>query len=302
MIEPLRHLHKPPTVVLIEDQVLQTRRKMIRQGSEPARWRFRAGKSKWFAAGAGIGICAIFCTAPAFAYRPFDGTDAAVADVGEVEIELQPIGAMRAGSTTKGISDSVLNFGFADRWEFVLQGTAQPLAEGGGPLSVPDAAFLKYVVRPGVLQDKPGPSMAMEFGPLLPDVGGSGVGFSWSGIVSQRWQWGTVHWNVETNLTPDQHGELFFDAIIEGPNKWKVRPVFEIYSDSVINQSQTFSGLVGAIWQARDNLAFDIGLRYALVNGRPVEELRAGVTFGFPLNLGRPMGMDSAGIVPTNRR
>jgi hypothetical protein len=144
--------------------------------------------------------------------------------------------------------------------------------------------------------------MAMEFGPLLPDVGGSGVGFSWSGIVSQRWQWGTVHWNVETNLTPDQHGELFFDAIIEGPNKWTVRPVFEIYSDSVINQSQSFSGLVGAIWQARDNLAFDIGLRYALVNGRPVEELRAGVTFGFPLNLGRQIGMDSASIAPTNRR
>ena len=43
----------------------------------------------------------------------------------------------------------------------------------------------------------------MEFGPLLPDVGGSGVGFSWSGIVSRRWEWGTVHFNVETNLTPD---------------------------------------------------------------------------------------------------
>ena len=153
------------------------------------------------------------------AYRPFDGTDAAVADVGEVEIELQPVGAMRAGSTTKGISDSVLNFGFADRWELVLQGTAQAPLEGGGPLGVPDAAFLKYVVRPGVLQDKPGSSMAMEFGPLLPDVGGSGVGFSWSGIVSQRWQWGTVHWNVETNLTPDQHGELFFDAILASPGR-----------------------------------------------------------------------------------
>jgi hypothetical protein len=77
-------------------------------------------RPKRFAAEAVVGICAIFCSAPAFAYRPFDGTDAAVADFGEVEIELQPIGAMRAGSTTKGISDSVLNFGFADRWELVL--------------------------------------------------------------------------------------------------------------------------------------------------------------------------------------
>ena len=131
-------------------------------------------------------------------------------------------------------------------------------------LASPMQSFLKYVVQPGVLQDKPGPSIATEFGPLLPPSGGSGLGLSWTGIVSQRWEWGTVHLNMETNLTPDQHGELFFDAIIEGPNQWKVRPVFEIYSDSVVNQSQTFSALVGAIWQARDNLAFDVGLRYAL--------------------------------------
>jgi hypothetical protein len=230
-----------------------------------------------------VGLCSVLHATSAFAYRPFDGTDAAVADVGEVEVELQPIGSTHAGSTTKPVSDGVLNFGFAERWELVLQATAQAPLEGGGPLSVPDAAFLKYVVVPGVLQDKKGPSMAMEFGPLLPDVGGSGVGFSWSGIVSQRWDWGTVHFNIETNFTQDQHGELFFDAIIEGPSKWKVRPVFEIYSDSVINVSQSYSALAGAIWQVNDKLAFDVAFRYALVDGRPVNELRAGATFGFPL-------------------
>ena len=31
-------------------------------------------------------------TAPASAYRPFDGTDAAVADLGEAKIQLQPAG------------------------------------------------------------------------------------------------------------------------------------------------------------------------------------------------------------------
>jgi hypothetical protein len=94
---------------------------------------------------------------------------------------------------------------------------------------------------------------------------------------------------VASNLTPDQHGELFFDAIIEGPNKWKVRPVFEIYSDSVVTQSQTFSGLVGAIWQVNDKLSFDAALRYASVDGRPVSELRVGMTFGFPLIHSQPM-------------
>jgi hypothetical protein len=157
-----------------------------------------------------VGIVVLFAASPGFAYRPFDGTDAAVADLGEVEIEFQPIGAIRAGPT-KPVSDAIFNFGFADRWELVLQGTAQPLPEGVGPISVSNAAFLKYVVQPGVLQDKSGPGIATEFGPLLPAAGGgSGVGFGLTGIVSQRWDWGTVHLNVASNLTPDQHGELFF--------------------------------------------------------------------------------------------
>ena len=66
----------------------------------------------------------------------------------------------------------------------------------------------------------------------------------------------------------------------------------EIYADSVVNETQTYSALVGAIWQVNDKLSFDVALRYALVNGRPVNELRAGLTFGFPLNLGRPMNAE----------
>ena len=273
---------------------------MSRCGSEPPVWPLRESRSKRIAAAAVIGICAAGWAAPASAYRPFDGTDAAVAGAGEVEIEFQPAGVLRAGSPSTA-SDAVFNYGFAERWELVLQGTAQTPPEEAGPISVANAAFLKYVVQPGVLQDKPGPSIATEFGPLLPDIGGSGLGFSWTGIVSQRWEWGTVHLNIETNLTPDQHGELFLDAIIEGPHTWTVRPVLELYSDSVVNQSQTFSALVGAIWQARDNLAFDVGLRSALVNGRPVNELRAGVTFGFPLNLGRPNSANSLSAMQSSR-
>jgi hypothetical protein len=267
---------------------------MVRSASALLNRRFCDTVCRWIAA-ASLGICAIGWSFPAAAYRPFDGTDAAVADVGEVEIEFQPIGAIRAGPTN-GLSDAILNVGFADRWELVLQGTAQPLPEGVGPISVSNGALLKYVVQPGVLQDKSGPSIATEFGALLPAAGGgSGVGFGLAGIVSQRWDWGTTHLNVATNLTPDQHGELFFDAIIVGPSKWKVRPVFEIYSDSVINQTQTYSALAGAIWQVNDKLSFDAAVRYALVNGRPVQELRAGLTFGFPL-FSQPNGTQSANI------
>ena len=55
-------------------------------------WLIRISKPKRTAASALVGLCAIGWAVPAFAYRPFDGTDAAVADFGEVEIEFQPIG------------------------------------------------------------------------------------------------------------------------------------------------------------------------------------------------------------------
>jgi hypothetical protein len=64
-------------------------------------WLIRISKAKRTAASALVGLCAMGWAVPAFAYRPFDGTDAAVADLGEVEIEFQPAGAFRAAGSTK---------------------------------------------------------------------------------------------------------------------------------------------------------------------------------------------------------
>lgn len=222
---------------------------------------------------------------PAAAYRPFDGTDAAVANLNEVEIELQPAGRLQTGPQSTLVAPEVVyNYGFAERWEMVLLGQVEtPLSPGGGPSSLAaTGAFLKYVVRPGVLQGQSGISIATEFGPLLPGINTDpGLGFSWAGIVSQRWDWGTAHFNVEANLTRDQHGEAFLDVILEGPSKWKVRPVVEVYYDKVWTQTETRSALVGAIWQVRDDLSFDAAYRYAMVSGRVVNEIRAGLTFAF---------------------
>jgi hypothetical protein len=153
----------------------------------------------------------------------------------------------------------------------------------GGPSSfAASGAFLKYVIQPGVLQGQSGVSIATEFGPLLPGINNDpGVGFSWAGIVSQRWDWGTAHFNVEANLTREQHGEAFLDVILEGPSTWKVRPVVEVFYDKAWSEAETRSALVGAIWQVRDDLSFDAAYRYALENGRPVNEIRAGLTFAF---------------------
>ena len=230
------------------------------------------------------GMTMIAGSTASLAYRPFDGTDAAVADVQEVEIELQPAGTLRQNSETSLIAPfMIFNYGFAKNWEFVFQG------QGQFPLTNPDesnsingvGAFLKHVVREGSLQEASGPSIAVEFGPLLPGVrADSGFGASFRAIVSQRLDWGTVHANVVTELTRDRHADFFLGGIIEGPSKWKVRPVAEFFYEEEIGQTRTPSGLVGAIWQVKDNLSFDIGYRHAVVNGHPVEEFRAGITFG----------------------
>jgi hypothetical protein len=231
-----------------------------------------------------IGVAAL--SGPAFAYRPFDGTDAAVAAPGELEIELQPAGLEHELGTQTLIAPwTVVNIGLSDEWEAVFEGRGEtPLSPSGPTNLMMGGAFLKHVVVPGSLQDKSGPSVATEFGVLLPDsTGDSGLGASWAGIVSQRWDWGTINFNVETLLTRDHHADAFVGTIIEGPFKWKVRPVAEFFYEKEFGVEETVSGLVGLIWQVSDKLNFDVAFRHALTNGHAVNEVRAGLTFAVPL-------------------
>src|ERR1700738_31329 len=241
---------------------------------------------KCFASGSAIAFVLSAWSGPAWAYRPFDGTDAAVAAPGELEIELQPAGRLReSGNTSLVAPATVINYGLSEGWEAGFEGQGQTPLSRSGPTSLTAAgAFLKHVLQPGSLQDKTGPSVATEFGILLPDsTGSSGVGASLAGIVSQRWDWGTIHLNAATALTRDHHADLFLGGIIEGPSKWSVRPVAEFFYENEVGKSETISGLIGLIWRGRDNLSFDVGLRYAFTNGHPVNEVRAGLTFGLPL-------------------
>jgi hypothetical protein len=99
--------------------------------------------------------------------------------------------------------------------------------------------------------------------------------------VSHRWLWGTIHFNVGAELTRDQNADVSVGAIIEGPFNWTVRPVAEVRYEREFGVAEKVSGLIGAIWRVRDNLAFDIGVREAWENHRPQTEIRAGLTFGF---------------------
>src|SRR5215471_10900051 len=219
-----------------------------------------------------------------FAYRPFDSTDAAVADVGQLEVELGPAQFRRSNEERTLIAPAyILNYGFAKDWEVVLEGRGEhpivPPEETRSRL-LSDNLFLKGVLREGALQDKSGPSVANEFGALMPGFNDEvGWGVSWVGIVSQRWSGGTIHFNLGGALTREHRGDLFVGTIFEGPYDWTVRPVAEVDYEREFNTTETFAVLAGAIWKVRDDLSFDFGLREAWVNHQPVTEIRAGLTF-----------------------
>ena len=220
-------------------------------------------------------------TSDSFAYRPFDGTDAAVADVGEAEVELQPAGAQWSRGQNLLIAPAVVyNYGFLKDWEAVLESQLQTPFSPSGPTNLSASAVsLKHVIRPGSLQDQTGPSIATEFGVLLPDSSGdSRFGATIDAIVSQRWDWGTVHLNMIVELTRNQRADVSPDLIIEGPSKWVVRPVAEFFYEEEFGRAHTVSGLVGAIWQVNDKLSFDVGFRHAVTNVSNVNEIRAGLT------------------------
>jgi hypothetical protein len=231
-------------------------------------------------------------TSEARAYRPFDGTDAAVADPGEVEVEFQPAGAQWGPEQNVLIAPAtVFNYGLPQDWEAILEGELQTPFSPLGPTNLTaSGASLKHVIRPGSLQDQSGPSIATEFGVLLPDSNGSNnFGATIDGIVSQRWDWGTVHLNIAGSLPRDQRADAFTDLIIEGPSKWVVRPVAEVFYEEEFGQAHTVSALIGAIWQVNDKLSFDVGFLHAITNGSNVNEIRAGLTVGFQLEqLGKP--------------
>jgi hypothetical protein len=225
----------------------------------------------------------------ALAYRPFDSTDAAVAKAGEFELELGPVQRLNQGG--KRFADApalVANFGLARDRELVIETRREVAldAEPGEPRSafVDDGVFIKQVLRRGALQDESGPSIATEYGVLLPEQHGEhGTGASVAGIVSQRGDAGTVHLNGVLSWAREHEPGLFLGAILEGPYSWPVRPVAEVFIDQARESARQTSGLVGAIWRVRDGLSFDVGLRSAKAGDDQIHELRLGVTWAFSI-------------------
>src|SRR3954452_2583345 len=89
-------------------------------------------------------FCLTATVIPASAYRPFDGTDAAVAEKGKMEIEMQPAGLFKDASGTTLVAPATrFNYGLSETWEAVLEGQIETPISPSAPSTLTAAgAFL----------------------------------------------------------------------------------------------------------------------------------------------------------------
>ena len=239
-------------------------------------------------------VCVLACIAvrPANAFRPFDGTDAHVAEPHLFELETSPVSYARMGSERFLTAPQVtLNYGTGSGFEFVIEGQSvmlmHPVPEDVSP-RLEEAAFaFKKVLRRGVLQERKGPSIATEESVRIPSRGQSHAGFDASVILSQPLSTARtmLHLNADLGRTQEQQVERFVSAILEGPETWPVRPVGELSWEREGDETGVRGFLAGIIWQTRQGVTLDAAVK-SLDGEEHGLELRTGFTWHMQLHEG----------------
>jgi hypothetical protein len=245
--------------------------------------RARRCRHGWSAA-----VVAIGWVHSAAAYRPFDGTDADVAEPGEAELEIGPVGYHREGTSRFIVAPAlVANYGFLPGLEAVFEGRQHVLLTAPRYSSqLQDVAFsVKSLLRSGSLQGGRGISVALEVGMLLPGSE-SRWGTHVGSIFSLQLPAMTLHLNLANNILYSLRYEAAASLIAEGPERWRIRPVAEVLLERDFGAARFFDGvaesaLVGAIARWSDAIAVDMGARFGRVHGEHEEEARVGFTWAF---------------------
>ena len=231
----------------------------------------------------------VILTAPhAWGYRPFVSTNAAVEESNEVEVQLGYFALKRIEGKTRPVIPQVeLDYGILGRFEaegeFEIE---EPPDEDD--IQLDDAEFsLKALVREGVLQEKNGPSIALEMGLLLPSTEEEerDLGFKGFGVLSEKLSFFTCHINLGGGLDrEDRNPFALWGVIGEAAVSPTFRFVGEFNGEHPEGGSYDNSGLLGFIWLSTAlNSFFDLGVRKGISGEAPDWEFTTGVTFSFSL-------------------
>jgi hypothetical protein len=216
-----------------------------------------------------------------------------------MEIEFGPAGFLRAGSQSWLVAPAAIaNLGVASGWELVLEGkqlwrlgsaTASAPADNSR-LVLTDSAFsVKHVLVDGILQGRARPGLACELSALLPALHEEG-GFGAAAAVILSSGVGPVvsHLNLQAIFSRTHEPGGFISLIVEGPQRWPVRPVLEVAGERERGGTGTLSALAGFRWTVSPSLAIDGAVRAgrqdeALEEHVKLIELRLGLTWSFPV-------------------
>ena len=241
-------------------------------------------RPRWPRALPGAALLVALAAPPAHALRPFDGTDAAVAEPQSLETELGPVGYVREADERQLVFPQVaINYGAGSGWEFNLSGRRILSMTEARPAPAPRyedfELAVKRVIRRGVMQETKGPSLAAEAVLLLPTSEEKATGFSGALILSEHVRWIGVHLNAEIERTRAHETARFGGAILEIFDRSSIHPVVELTLEREGEATATKGLLVGGLWQPRERLVMDFGMRMSYAEQHDAE-VRAGMTFG----------------------
>lgn len=230
-----------------------------------------------------LALLAVFAT-PAHALRPFDGTDAAVADPQSIETEFQPLGYVREADERFVVYPELgVNYGAGSGYEFSLE--ARRVMRMTEEQPAPSPRFddfelsVKRILKRGVMQDRKGPSVATEVGLLLPTSEEKTTGFFGTLVVSDHLRLVGVHLNAEVSRTRAHQTGHFASAIFEFFDHHALHPAVELTIEREGEETTSQGLLVGALWEPRERLVMDFAVRTSYADTHDAE-VRAGMTFG----------------------
>src|SRR5436190_3950437 len=220
------------------------------------------------------------------AYRPFESTDAAVADKGGSEVELGLVDfADHRGHTFLASPDLRYNFGFATNWEMALEGALQVFDSSSRhdfQLLDPQLS-VKAVLIKGPLQEARSPiSLAIEVSALLPETMPDS-GFGLESVLIASFRTGKFTWHVNggggwQRGSSDSFG--LWGIIVERPISKSLRLAAELNGEFGHGLSAEHSVLAGALWDFH-KITFDAGVRFGLTKSAPDIAFTTGLTLRF---------------------